>query len=64
MSLLESATESVLRRRVERLERCMLSLVAMASGEAQDKGTPDELEAMESQLEEDLTAMAREVCEE
>ena len=54
-------TDNQLRKRIERLERCMLSIAAMVSGEGARVGTAEELQSLLSGLGDDLAAMAEEL---
>lgn len=52
---------SSVEERLQRLERCVLALAIMVSGEAQDKGTPEELEALVLVFSNDMKNMAKEM---
>jgi hypothetical protein len=46
------------KERIHRLERVVLALAAIMTGEAQEVGSPEEVEVMQAQLGADMTSMA------
>jgi hypothetical protein len=54
-------SELTIEERVARLERSLMSVFALITGEAQREGTAEEIEALTTQLGEDFEAMKQDL---